>query len=338
MDDNQDTSSVVDRTRLVEAGALVVGTYFLDRTAVFALGEEALLFVAAEGETRRVEVHGGGILSVASDGARIVTGGDDGKVISTDAKGARRTIFVDHKGRWIDSVATAPDGATAWSAGKTVFMQADMNEPKSLDLPSSAGGLAFAPKGGGVAVAHYGGVSLWFPNLQHKPEILQWKGSHHNVAYSPDGKFLVASMLEPMLRGWRLADTKHMRMSGYSTRVRSLGWTADGKWLATAGSEQLVMWPFQSREGPMGKRPRMFGTSAARVNVVACHPKQEVVACGYADGWILLVRVDHCAEEVVRKADGTPVSSMAWDESGKSLAFGTEGGLAGVIDLASFVV
>ena len=53
------------------------------------------------------------------------------------------------------------------------------------------------------------------------PELLAWKGSHHEVNFSPDGKFLITAMQEPMLHGWRLADRKHMRMSGYSARVRS---------------------------------------------------------------------------------------------------------------------
>ncbi len=87
-----------------------------------------------------------------------------------------------------------------------------------------------------------------------------------------------------MLHGWRLADAKHMRMSGYSARVRSLGWTADGKYLATSGSEQLILWPFDGKDGPMGKQPRLMAQSEARVAVVACHPRQPVVAVGYADG------------------------------------------------------
>ena len=75
----------------------------------------------------------------------------------------------------------------------------------------------------------------------------EWKGSHLGVTISPDGKFLVTCMQEPMLHGWRLADGKHMRMSGYSARVRSLSWTAGGDFLATSGSEQLILWPFEGR-------------------------------------------------------------------------------------------
>ena len=70
-------ASLADRTRLVTAGAPVVGVHFLGSTAVFVLGEEELLFV--DEAERRIPVHGGGILASACDGGRIITGGDDGR-------------------------------------------------------------------------------------------------------------------------------------------------------------------------------------------------------------------------------------------------------------------
>jgi WD40 repeat protein len=332
--DAPNTPSVVERTRAVAAGAPVVAVHFLDRTAAFVLGEEAVLLVSDNGDERRLVIHGGGILSAASDGARIVTGGDDGKVFSTDAKGDSRLIHADAKHRWIDHVAAGADGAVAWSAGKTAFAQIGKGEPRSIDLPSTVGGLAFAPKGVRVAVAHYNGVTLWFPNAQAAPEVFEWKGSHHHVAFSPNGQFLVTSMQEPALHGWRVVDRKHMRMSGYSARVRSLDWTVGGKWLATSGSEQLVMWPFQSKDGPMGKQPRMYAAFAVRATAVACHPKQEVVAVGYGDGTVLLVRLEDGAEVLGRGPGAAPITALCWNASGSLLAFGTEAGEAGVIDLA----
>ena len=61
-DTRENTPSVVSRTRPVQADAPVVGVHFLKDTAIFALGEEALLFAAREGEPRRIAVHGGAIL------------------------------------------------------------------------------------------------------------------------------------------------------------------------------------------------------------------------------------------------------------------------------------
>src|SRR5947209_20551864 len=109
--------SVTDRVRPVATGAPVVAVKFLGETAVFALGEETLLFASPDNAEQRVSVHAGGILGVASDGTRILTGGDDGKVVVTDATGKAETFATDAKHRWIDRVALGPDGAVAWSAG-----------------------------------------------------------------------------------------------------------------------------------------------------------------------------------------------------------------------------
>jgi WD40 repeat protein len=332
-DPRSDTVSVVDRTHPVAAGGVIVSAHFLGDTAVFVLGEEVMVFAAAQGEPRRVAVHDGAILATAADGDRVVSGGDDGKVIATNAQGDTRTLATDPKHRWIDHVALAPDGAIAWSAGKTAFVQA--KERREFEAPSTVGGLAFLPKGFRLAIAHYNGASLWFPNApQAAPEKLEWKGSHLGATVSPDGRFLVTSMQEPMLHGWRLADRQHMRMSGYAARVTSLGWTIGGRWLATSGSTQLILWPFQAKDGPMGKQPRLLAPSEHRIEVVACHPRQDIVAAGYGDGMVLLVRIDDGAEILAKKPGETPVTALAWSADGKLLAFGTESGEAGLIDLA----
>ena len=189
-------------------------------------------------------------------------------------------------------------------------------------MVSTVGGLAFAPKGLRLAIAHYNGATLWFPNAKADPDTLEWKGSHLGVKFSPDGRFLVTSMQEPMLHGWRLDDRKDMRMSGYSSRVRSLGWTADGKWLATSGSTQIVLWPFGGKDGPMGKQPQLRAPSEQQAEVVACHPKQGVVAVGFADGLVLVVRTDDGAEILGKKPGDAPVTALAWSASGKLLASG----------------
>jgi WD40 repeat protein len=325
--------SVTDRVRPVAIGMPVTSVYFLGEAACFVGAEESVAVVSPDGAISLVAVHGGGILCAASDGSRIVMGGDDGKLVALDANSAVTLIATDAKRRWIDNVALHPDGAVAWSAGKTAFVRSGKNEEKSFDAPSTVGGLAFAPKGLRLAVAHYNGVTLWFPNMAAKPEVLEWAGSHLGVMFSPDNKFLVTAMHEPALHGWRLADNRHMRMTGYPGRVRSMSWSAGGKSLATSGADAVILWPFASKDGPMGKEPAMLAPLQARASMVACHPKQDIFAAGYSDGTILMVRLTDGAEILVRRNGTEPVSALAWNAKGTLLAFAAEDGDAGLLAL-----
>src|SRR3977135_3789510 len=91
-DTRTDTPSVAERVRPVKAEAPIVAAHFLGPSAVFVLGEEALLFATREGEARSVPMHGGCILASAADGDRVLTGGDDGKVMAVDANSESRIV------------------------------------------------------------------------------------------------------------------------------------------------------------------------------------------------------------------------------------------------------
>jgi WD40 repeat protein len=325
--------SVTDRVQPVKIGAPVIAIHFLGDNAAFVCAEENVALVNGAVETARVAVHSGGILCVASNSERIVMGGDDGKVVSLDAKGVATTLAADQKRRWIDNVALHPDGAVAWSAGKVATVRSGKGEEKSFEVPSTVGGLAFAPKGMRLAIAHYNGVTLWFPNMAGSAQVLEWAGSHLGVMFSPDNRFLVTAMHEPALHGWRLADNRHMRMTGYPGRVRSLSWSAGGKSLATSGADTVILWPFGSKDGPMGKEPSMLAPLQARVTQVACHPKNEILAAGYSNGVVLMVRLDDGAEILVRKDGGEPISALAWNARGTLLAYAAEDGDAGLLKL-----
>jgi WD40 repeat protein len=325
--------SVTDRVRRLSVGMPVIAAHFLGDNVAFVGAEENVAMVDGQSEISRLAVHGGGILCVASDGQRIVMGGDDGRLVALDHKGEVALLATDAKRRWIDNVALHPDGAVAWSAGKTAFVRSGRLEEKTFDMPSTVGGLAFAPKGLRLAVAHYNGVTLWFPNMAANPEFLEWAGSHLGVVFSPDNRFLVTSMHEPALHGWRLADNRHMRMTGYPGRVRSLSWSAGGKALATSGADTVIMWPFASKDGPMGKEPAMLAPLKARVTAVACHPDQAIFAAGYEDGTVLMVRMADGAEILVHRNGGAAIAALAWSAKGALLAFAAEDGEAGLLEL-----
>jgi hypothetical protein len=79
--------SLTDKVKPLAIGAPVIAVHFIGETAVFVGAEETASLAARDGGLTRIELHGGAILSATSDGKRVVTGGDDGKVVALDAKG-----------------------------------------------------------------------------------------------------------------------------------------------------------------------------------------------------------------------------------------------------------
>jgi WD40 repeat protein len=325
------TSSLTAHVRPLPAGAEVVRVGFLGGAPALALADGVALIGEPDAQ-KRVTLHpDGAILMARSDGKRLVTGGDDGRVVAVDAAGTVEEL-ADEKGRWIDALALR-GGVVAWAAGKKASARDEAGAVKSIERPTTVRGLSVLPKGYRLALAHYNGVSLWFPNAAAEPTLLEWKGSHLDATASPDGRFLVTSMQENALHGWRLADARNMRMTGYPGKSRSLSWSHDGHWLATSGADACVVWPFKDKDGPMGKPPRECGVRSSRVTQAAFHPRALVVAIGYADGMVLLCRLGDAAEILVRAPGEGAISALGWDASGARLAFGLDSSLAGLLTL-----
>ena len=301
-------------------------------------GDEPL-FALADGRVDLgglLKVHDGGLLAAAMslDRDALVTGGEDGRVCVTDASGSREVAA--RPGKWIDVVAAGPAGSVGFASGRRAWLVEARGTESAFECERAIEGLAFAPKGRRLLCARYGGVSMFFAG-NPRPSVLEWDGAHTGVTISPDGRFVVTTMQEPALHGWRLAGKgdPHMRMTGYPGKVRSLSWSRGGRWLATSGASSAVCWPFAGK-GPQGQAPRQLGDRAdCRVERVACHPKADVVAVGYDDGMVLLARFEDAGEVLLRRpGEGGEITALGFDRSGERLAFGTAGGEAGVVTLA----
>ena len=278
-----------------------------------------------------------GLLAAAYDDAngRLITGGEDGKVFSVKPQGVVEELAAAGR-KWISSVAAGPQEAVAYGAGKSAFVRFKDGKVKEFQHPRTVEGLAFAPRGMRIAIARYNGATLHFPATDGKPAELEWAGAHTGVTFSPDGNFLVTTMQENALHGWKLADGKHMRMSGYPAKVKSLSWSARGKWLASSGAPAAIVWPFQAKDGPMGKAPLELGTRGnTMVTAVACHPSEEVVAIGYEDGMVIAARFHDAKEVMLRRPGKGAITALTWDKAERRLAFGSATGDCGIIDITA---
>lgn len=305
------------------------------------------LFATAAGEIRRLdggekvtELHQGMLTCVRDPfHASLLTGGEDGKVMRVSADGS--TVQVAQAPRkWINVVAGGPQGAVAYAHGKASHVVLADGTTKEFPEERTVEGLAFASKGLRIAAARYNGVSLHWVNTNSPMTDLEWKGAHTGVTFSPDGRFLVTTMQENAMHGWKLdgkpGDPRHMRMSGYPSKVKSYSWSAKGKWLATSGAPAAIVWPFSAKDGPMGKAPLELGTRAdVLATCVSFHPVEDVLAIGFIDGMVLGVRVGDGKEALLRRPGNGAITALSWSNNGKLLAFGSEAGDCGVIDITS---
>ena len=322
---------VEERGLTLETGEAVTGVAWAGGAPAYALGDGTVRFVG-DGDVHTVQAHAGACLAMAleADGLAVITGGDDGRVMRTNsATGA--SLVAELPGKWIDRLAAGPSGAVAWASGRRAFALAG-GEERAFEAPSGIGGLAFAPKGLRLAVTHYNGVTLHWLG-PGEPVLLPWKGAHAQATFSHDARFLVTTMQENAMHGWRLPERVDMRMAGYPSKIRSMSWSAKGRWLATSGAEAAILWPFQGKDGPMGKAAKELGVRPHTSTAVACHPKLDVVAVGYQDGLVLLIRIEDGAEVVAAKPGGGPVLGLAWSPLGDHVAFGTEEGRLGVLSV-----
>lgn len=333
-----------------DLGEWVVAAAFVADEPVFALADGRVEWPVTAGSVAAHDGLAGAALAL--DRTHLVTGGEDGRVCRVDADGAR--VLIEEEGGWFDAVAAGPDGAAAAVTGRTVLaLERDGAQVRRFDHARAVEGVAFAPKGKRIAAARYDGVSLHWLNGTAKPVELEWAGPHTGVSFSPDGRYVMTTMAENALHGWRVdgkaaggkaaggkaakgkgGDTGHLRMSGYPAKPKSLSWSARGRWLASDGAPAAILWPFTGKEGPQGKAPKELGARGdSMVVALACHPSEEVVAIGYRDGMVLAVRIEDAAETLLRRPAGAPVTVLAWDREGHRLAFGTEAGEAGLIDV-----
>lgn len=273
-----------------------------------------------------------GILSAAihPSGVGLITGGDDGRIVWT-TKEAGPVEIATHKGAWFD-VLTVSDASNlvAAASGKTVYLYdlVKKDAPKVLEHPSSVSGLAFDSKGRKLYASSYGGAYVWFARLaQQKPSLLKWAGSHTNIAISPDDNFLITAMQDNALHGWRLADSKDMRMGGYPSKIKSLDFFAKGKLLATSGANGAVVWPFLKANGPMGENAsEIAADESSLVTVVSGATEDTILAAGLDDGRVWLAELKSTAQEWIKREKGPAISALAMSGEANRILIGDEDG------------
>ena len=234
---------------------------------------------------------------------------------------------------WFEQLAVhAASGLIAASYKKTVIVFDEQGKMRGeySGHPSTIQGICFDPKGKRIAATHYNGVSLWWLNgdAGQVPQRLNWKGSHLSINWCGNGKYLLTSMQENTLHGWRVPEFADFQMSGYAIKPKSFGWSHDNRWLATSGSPGIVCWDCGGK-GPMGKPATVLAQDAEDITTrVAAHPTLDLVAAGTQNGDVYMARFQD--DRIVRLKTNTKseITTLRWSDNGQTLLGGCEDGPA----------
>jgi RNA polymerase sigma factor (sigma-70 family) len=166
--------------------------------------------------------HEGGItgLAFSPDGARVITGGLDGRLRVWDAATGRQCLRIDTGAAHVTALVLSPGGTSVASAG----MAAERTQPGRVDLWDLATGRRL---------------------LQIKREGWQ----PHDVAFSPDGKTLATASGEGSVSLLDAATGKERWRTHCPRPPVSVAFSPDGRTLASGDGETVRLWdPATGRE------------------------------------------------------------------------------------------
>lgn len=316
------TDPKVNAVRLI-TGAPVINALSIGETIAVTLGDGTLRLFHGDHNPVAFSIHAGVILSMCTEPQYVLTGGEDGRFLRVSLKGQVEEI-ANFGSKWVDCVASNGE-FYACSSGKIVYIWSpERSQPELLEHRSTVGGLAFNGKRKQLAVAHYGGVTIWTrQGTKWTQSMLPYKGYHATVSFSPNGKFVVSLMQENAVHGWRLSDKADFKMGPYPAKIKSFSWAGKTPYFTTSGGSEVICWSFKGKDGPMGTGAVCVAGRQQIVSCVQAFPKENAVIAGFHDGTVILSEIKNEADAVVlRDATDVEVTTIAFTETGSHLIIG----------------
>jgi WD40 repeat protein len=188
--------------------------------------------------------HPGGATSVAFDqaGRHLFSGGYDGTVREWDLASHALSAIFRGPAKTVWTIDISPDGKRLAAAGEDgvvrVWTLGGASRPEQLrGHTRNVWTVRSSPDGTRLASGSFDdSVRLWDVASGRLVKIL----SGHTqavvgLAFSPDGKLLATGADDSTIRLWRTSDGRPLRVIDAGRHVDSVGFSRDGRWLASGG-------------------------------------------------------------------------------------------------------
>ena len=279
----------------------------------------------------RIAAHaGGGFRAVFHPNASLIaTSGADGHVRFWDPSTGRSLGQVAAGSAWAEHLEWSGSGVwLAAAAGKTVTVISESLAVHRIlkNHPSTVSALCWRADSEALAVGCYGGVHLYQADSENAAALLPWKTSLVSLAWSSDHRWLVAGTQDCSIQIWPLPfeTGNELAMSGYPAKVRELAWHHTGKYLATGGGEQVMVWDC-SGAGPAGTTPRILEGHTARVSALAYQARGHFLASVAPDG-LLLVWNAKRPSPIAHAVLGRSLTTVVWLKTDETVIAGCREG------------
>jgi len=282
------------------------------------------------------------------DGVRIVRVSPDGRYVASASspfliasKDQTAQIWEMANGRevgrithedGIRSIAFSPDGRRLASASsdRTVRLSGvEGREEMRLALDDYPSALAFAPDGWHLLVGG-GGVQIVRADSGFVPMRLAFPPSVSKVALQPMGGAVAVVDDGKAMVVWEFGKSEPRFRVEHAGFIFAVAFSADGRWLATAGGDDKSAVIWDAATGAPHARLLHDG----KVVRVAWSPDARVLATAESGVTAHLWSVD-TGNETRRLTHAAPVTAMSFSRDGRRLATGTDAGRVHVWDAAS---
>ncbi|MCX5637545.1 MAG: protein kinase [Planctomycetota bacterium] len=280
---------------------------------------------------------GGSVCCVAysSDGKRIISGGDDQTLKVWDVEKGSELITLRIQESNVRSVAFSHDGKRIVSVGNLgvghlkVWNAETGQEQISLD-PNTKDlhflNVAFSSDGKHIASVHSskGTVKIW--DAETGSEVLTLHGHRsfiQSVAFSPDGRYILAGCVNGTLKIWEVADGREIIvLRGHMDSVESVAFSPDGKRIVSGSRDRTVkVWDLEAPS-----HVRTLHGPKGWTSCVAFSPDGKRIVSGGSDDDIGKIKVWDAASgtELITtaKAHENGVSAVTFSPDGKCIASG----------------
>jgi WD40 repeat protein len=226
---------------------------------------------------------------------------------------------------WTEHIAWSPDGKLlAAATGKVLTLWNGAGEPVHKFEPYAAtiAALAWDKPGRDVAAAIQGGICVQrIEPPQFTLRRYAWSAACLTAAFSPNGKFLATGTQDGTVHFWNLTTGKDSQMRGYAAKVLQTEWSANGRYLATAAGNDVIVWDFGGK-GPEGTRPLELRGHTERVSALAFQPNGTCLVSAGRDWRISLWQPGKETVAVDAHLSAGEISAIRWSPDGKQLAVG----------------